>query len=190
MVFVNYFSRKLYILISYILRYLSVTELQKDIALDLSTSLSENQIASLVTIIRHRNNISDRKLNSILKSDEIFIPLSIMDSNLSLLEAIVKYLRENLNLKNKEISELTNRDSRSVSTTYSFAQKKQKKQFKKIDFSYSFPLSILASRRLSVLESVSIYFYKTQKLSVKFIAEILNRNYQTIWTVIRRANLK
>ncbi len=54
-----------------------------------------------------------------------FIPLSeIENRNYSVLECIVKFLKEKHNLRNSEIAKLLNRDNRTIWTVYSRAVKK------------------------------------------------------------------
>ena len=60
---------------------------------------------------------------------KILIPVSIFNRELSSLETIVKYLREVLNLKNKEISNVINRNVRTIWTTYQNAIEKLPKRF-------------------------------------------------------------
>jgi transcriptional regulatory protein LevR len=55
------------------------------------------------------------------------IPTSIFrDRSLSVLEAVVEYLKEHHNLNYHQIARLLNRDERTVWTVYSRAKKKRK----------------------------------------------------------------
>jgi hypothetical protein len=153
-------------------------------------SLANLEVASLISLLKFKNKLSEKEIRSLVSSDEIYVPLSICSTKLSLFEVVVKFLREELHLKNKEISELTKRDFRTVSSTYLSASEKQPEPFSNIEYSISFPLSVLASRNFSILETIVLYLHETVHLSFKSIAEILHRNYQTVWTVARRAKLK
>jgi len=59
-----------------------------------------------------------------------------------------------------------------------------------IDLGSAFPLSILKNRKLAVLESIVKYLKEERKLYLHQIAQILNRNDRTIWTVYSRAKQK
>jgi len=52
------------------------------------------------------------------------------------------------------------------------------------------PLNIFLPRNLSVLESLVFYLKKDHDLSFNDISKLLGKNYQTIWTVYRRALIK
>jgi len=62
-------------------------------------------------------------------SSKIFIPLSIFeDRRLSALEAIVEYLKEKRHLTFHQIAVMTNRDDRTIWTTYNRAKTKRKRR--------------------------------------------------------------
>ncbi|MFH1409546.1 MAG: sigma factor-like helix-turn-helix DNA-binding protein [Nanoarchaeota archaeon] len=54
----------------------------------------------------------------------------------------------------------------------------------------SIPLAILRDRTVKVLESIVEYLKDVQGLTYHEIAELLNRDDRTIWTVYRRAKQK
>lgn len=61
-----------------------------------------------------------------LKKAEIFIPLDILfDRSLSVLEVLVRYLKEELHLTYHEIAVLLNRNDRTIWTVYNRVQKKK-----------------------------------------------------------------
>ena len=120
--------------------------------------------------------------------EEISIPVSVFDNDyLSALEAITKYLHENKGLRFSEVAKLISRDQRAIGVTYRFARKKMKIMLKAPLIKYSLPLSIIADKRLSVLESIVYYLRKTYALSYHEIAVLLRRNDRTVWTVYQRA---
>ena len=62
------------------------------------------------------------------QEDNIDIPIFIFrDRSLSVLEVIVEYLKDKLNLNYHEIAVLLNRDDRTIWTCYNRAKKKRKK---------------------------------------------------------------
>src|SRR3989344_1368834 len=83
--------------------------------------LSENEILNIV------------KQNLNVKADEITVPIVIFKTDeLSSLEAIVKYLRENLLLTFKQIAELTGRSHIALSVSYRSSLKKHKEKLPEI----------------------------------------------------------
>lgn len=130
------------------------------------------------------------KFKLVEKPEEISIPVAVFDNNyLSALETVVKYLRENKDMRLSEIAKLLARDQRAIGVTYRFASKKMKIRLKlKTTVSkYSLPVSVIADRKMSVLESIVYYLKKTYDLSYHDIAVLLKRDDRTIWTVYQRA---
>ena len=92
--------------------------------------LSYEEIAKLLyrnkspIIVTYRNSIKKFKDKLDIKSD-FFIPISIFSNlKLSVLETIVKHLKEKLNLTYHNIAVLLKRDDRTIWTIYSRAIKK------------------------------------------------------------------
>ena len=56
--------------------------------------------------------------------------------------------------------------------------------------SITVPVSVIADRSLATLESVVEYLKEVQNLSYHQIAELLQRDDRTIWTVYNRAKKK
>lgn len=116
------------------------------------------------------------------------IPVSIFNNNLlSSLEAIVKYMKENLRLGSGEIAKLLKRDISTVSSTYIKSKKKMPSEFSVSHSKYFIPLSALSNRNYSILESIVKFLKKNLSLSNNEIARLLNRDNRTIWTVYSRA---
>lgn len=115
------------------------------------------------------------------------IPISIFNKKLSALEAIVKYLREELGLSYKEIGKILKRKPGPIGVTYRNAKKKFSGE---LDCSSRqlIPFSIVKPK-LTVFESLVLYL-KQNNFSFKKIAFLLSRNYRTIWTVYSRAKKK
>src|SRR3989338_2465239 len=142
--------------------------------------LSEEEIAGLAG-----------KLLKTVK-EEIKVPISVFKNNrLGSLEAIVKYLRENLLLSFRQIADLTNRNDVALAVSYRNAKKKHEIKFVITEISpYSVPVSILKDRNLSVLENISAYLKDTFGLNYHSVAVLLNRDDRTVWTVYQRAKKK
>ena len=119
--------------------------------------------------------------------DEIYLPVSLFQTQLSPLQAIVKFLKENLEKTNKQIALLLNRDPKTIWITYRAVEKKKSFQLKESEI--QIPLSIFKDRKLSVLEAL-VSFLKEQDLKYSEIASLLNRDQRTVWTVHTRAKKK
>ena len=143
--------------------------------------LSEGEIAGLAG-----------KLLKTAAKEEIKVPISVFKNNhLGSLEAIVKYLRENLLLSFKQIADLTNRNEVALAVSYRNAKKKHEIKFVITEISpYSVPVSVLKDRNLSVLENISAYLKDTFGLNYHSVAVLLNRDDRTVWTVYQRAKKK
>lgn len=139
-----------------------------------------------------KNNLSIEDLRNYLSKKPVpnTVPVSIFKNDkLSALETIVKYLKENKNLKYIEIAKLLNRDQRTIWATYNKASKKMPSSLAVTKSDYNFPIELLKDRTLSVLENI-VFYLKTLNLSNHEIAVLLNRNDRTIWTVYNRAKKK
>lgn len=117
------------------------------------------------------------------------VPICIFrNDKLSILEAIVKYLRENIGMKYSEIATILKRDMGPIGVTYRNAKRKMPSRFVTTP-SLPLPVAILKNRKLSVLENI-VSFFRNKGMKYSEIASILNRNDRTIWTVSKRAELK
>ena len=146
--------------------------------------------AELLAIIeKHLPSISQAELP--VKNETDSIPLSVFDNKeLSSLETICKYLKENCNLSYHEIAIQLNRNDRTIWTTYNNAHKKLEAKFPVSKSEYYLPISIFKERKLSVLETIAVYLKEECNLSFHQIAVLLNRNDRTIWTVYNRGKKK
>lgn len=98
-------------------------------------------------------------------------------------------MKENLEMNYHEIAELLNRDDRTIWTAYNKAKKKQKEKIKIRKTKSSFPLSIFKNKKLTILESVTLYL-KQKQLKYCEIGKLLNRDQRNIWTIYSRATKK
>jgi len=68
-----------------------------------------------------------RKIKLPVKESKFYIPVSIFkDRNFSVLEFVVSYLKDNFNLRYRDIAILLNRDERNIWTVYNRYKKKRK----------------------------------------------------------------
>lgn len=121
------------------------------------------------------------------KKEYTFIPISIFDSKLSPLEAVVQYLRE-IGYSLKQISDIVNRSNKTIWSTYNNALKKGVTLT--IDLDHVIPLNIVSDRNLSAFENICTYMKEELSLSFADIARLLKRNKNTIWTTYNRAKEK
>ena len=148
--------------------------------LDLANLLSEEQKNFLI-----QNLIKKQQDNS-----KIHLPISIFSSNLSSLETICKYLREELNLPFNEMATLLNRQPITLRTSYNKSKQKHPKKFKNFNFSQNIPISKFKDRKYTTFEIVIIHLKENCNLSLNEIASLTQRNYKTVWTTYSRAKKK
>ncbi len=117
--------------------------------------------------------------------EDILIPVSIFNEKLSTLETICKYLRENLNFSNKQISSVLNKSSKSVWQAYSNSKKKYSYKLEVTQSRYFIPVSILGARK-SIFGSIVIFLKDELTLSYHEIGFLLKRDERTIWTIYQR----
>jgi len=148
----------------------------------------------LLPLIRHFKDeyeLSKEDLMSLYEGvKEIKIPLSIFSGKLSPLEALVKYLKENLHLRYHEIATNLNRDDRSIWKTYQQSKVKSEAPFELKKDRFYISISIFKNRNLSILENLVVCLKDDLNVQVKEISTLLNKNTSTIWTAYNRARKK
>jgi len=149
-----------------------------------------NALKSLINYLKNERGVSSKEIIELIKNGkkpkDVKIPVPIFNNKLSSLETIVKYLKENVNLKYSEIAKLLNRNDRTIWTTYSNSKKKLPKKFAVKGNKFFIPVSVISNRSLSVLESIVSYLKKDCNLKYSQIALMLHRDQRTIWTVNNR----
>lgn len=128
------------------------------------------------------------QLSQLYHAEEASVPVEIFAKKLSPSEAVCKFLKENRKKSFHEIAVLLDRDDRSVWTSYHRALQKQKSLFIISQPSPSIPLSVLANRKFSFLESIILHL--SRSLKPMAIARVLNRAAPIIYTVLGRARKK
>ena len=153
----------------------------------------EEDVVAFRHLARHiskRYSFSSKQLADLIDSgkSEQLIPTGIFSDKLSCLEAICKYLKENQGLAFVKIARLLNRDPRTIWTTYSKAARKMPEALSPLEGQF-IPISALANRKLSVLESLSSYL-DSRGYGHREIATLLARDYKTIWITLNHAKRK
>lgn len=144
----------------------------------------------LLEEIKKEYGLTEQQLLQLLKQKET-IPIHIFDNRtLSSLEAIVKYLKENKNLKHSKIAEKLNRNVKTIWATYHKAKQKKIELFEEKETSITIPLTLFSDRTLSILEHMTKHLKENYELNYTDIATLLNRSPKTIWTVHQRARKK
>ncbi len=137
--------------------------------------------------------ISKGQVLQLLRHQEksVLIPVSIFsNSQLSGLELVCKYLRDNLSIRFSDIARLLSRDYRTVWATYSIANRKCRDALAVPKGECFFPVFILANRELSVLEAIVSYLKDELGLRFSEIAAAMHRDQRNVWTVYSRARKK
>jgi len=150
-------------------------------------SLSKRETIKLIVgELGKKYKVSDREvIESLARRKEEEIPLSIFSKKLGGLEALCKYMKENLRMSYHEIALELNRDDRTIWTAYNKAKDK-KVRARARESSIIVPLEIFKNRKLTVLEAVIIYLRK-QKIKYKEIASLLERDVRNVQTINSRA---
>jgi len=119
------------------------------------------------------------------------IPISVFNNKvLAPLETVVKYLRENLDYSYKRIGLLLNRKPGPIGVSYRKAANKLRSKLDVSSIEYSIPISIFKDSKLTIFGTIVVYLKDVKRLRFGKIAELLNRNYRTIYTVYSRARKK
>ncbi len=119
----------------------------------------------------------------------LLAPVSIFVTELTPLEAIVKYLREEQGMRLVAIAAVLGRDQREVGVAYRRSRAKMPRPLPAKPARLSFPVALLADRRLSPFEHL-VRALREMDLSNVEIARLVRRDERTVWTVARRAERK
>ena len=155
----------------------------------------EELAEAFIAHLRKEHSFSHEEVNALFanagQEHETLLPINVFNNDrLSALETIVKYLKENKQFTFHNIAVLLNRDDRTIWATYAKSRKKMMSQFHLQPSKYLIPATIFAARKLSVLETLAHHLNENLSLSLHEIAQVLNRDDSTIWTVCHRAAKK
>ena len=152
--------------------------------------LSKRDLIKTLQNLQKKEQVSAEQIKEVIKEQkELALPISIFVKELSALESICKFLKENGKLNYHQIAELLHRDDRTIWTTYKHAYEKRKEELLEKN-GLSIPVKIFAKRKLSVLETLVKYLKEEHELNYREIGELLHRNEKTIWTVYQRGKKK
>lgn len=155
----------------------------------LNTLKKEELLSILERVSSHLKqnyDMTDDEIFNLAKGRKrILIPASIFSYDLSPAEAIVKFLKENYELRYSEIGELIARDERGVWGSYKRAVRKHQSKFVIKQPDVLIPAEVFNNKK-SIFESLVMYLRDTMKMKGKQIADLLNKKPSTIWTVYNR----
>ena len=155
-----------------------------------------NAISVLIENVMDKDHISFSQIIALLKKKRkqgkiIVVPSCIFrERSLGILEAMTKYLKEELKVSYHDIGSLLNRDERSIWISYKKARSKLSAGFVIDRTCLSIPVSIFVNRRLGLLENLTLYLKENLDLKNREIAKLLNRDNRTIWACYNRAKKK
>jgi len=131
--------------------------------------------------------------------ENLTIPSTIFSNKkLGCLEAMVKYMKENLEMSYHEIAKILNRDDRTIWTAYKKAIEKQPGPISlektmlmlpiiKVEkIMIILPVSIFKNKKLTTLEAI-IKYLKQKGQNFSEISKLLNRDQRNIWTIYSKA---
>ncbi len=155
--------------------------------MDLSKEEKIELISHFIDELKRLHEITEQE---ILHRKEVHIPIGAFANDaLSCLEAIVKYMKENLKLRFSKIAKLLNRSNKTIWATYSKAAKKMPSSFDEISRHIMIPASAVSNRSFSTLESV-VGFVKDLDYTNHEVAQMLHLDDRTIWTIWDRVKKK
>ncbi len=157
---------------------------------DLSKDDKIKLISYLINETKKLYEFDEQDIRNLEIKKEISVPIGIFANDvLSSLEAIVKYLKEDLKLKFSKIAKLLNRSNKTIWTTYHNAAKKMPSPFGLVISNIMIPVSAFANRSFSTLESL-VGFIKELDYTNHDVALMLHLDDRTIWTVYDRVKKK
>ncbi len=140
----------------------------------------QKRIEVLIKEMKDKHELSREDVIKLVElKEKKNIPITIFINKLGVLESLVKYLKENLNMNYKEISRLLERDERTIWTSYNKAVKKQKEPIVIKETNIFLPIEIFKNRKFTPLEAI-ISYLRERNLKFSEIAELLQRDQRNI----------
>jgi DNA-directed RNA polymerase specialized sigma24 family protein len=134
----------------------------------------------LVEEVRDKYGLKKEEIIDMMKlREKSYIPITVFTKKLGGLEAIVKYLKENLNLNYREISKMLSRDERTIWTAYKKSKKKMPEILSVEKTSVVLPIDIFKNRKFTVLEATILYL-KERGMKFSEIAKLIKRDPRNV----------
>jgi hypothetical protein len=128
------------------------------------------------------HELSSSDINSFLEN-ELSIPISCFNDKLSILESVVKYLKENLDYNYHKIGVLLERNERNIWTTYGNSLKKMKG---KLDLSSDVRIPVSIFKTEAALLAIVRHMKENFDYNYHKIGTLLHRNERTIWVTYNK----
>lgn len=129
-------------------------------------------------------------INSMKPGSKDSIPISIFNNEkLSIFEALVKYMRENLKMRFVKIASLIGRSDKTIWITYRKSKEKMPYFFSNLSSELNVPIESFSNSNLTIFESL-VLFLKEKDLTNHEVAVMLHRDDRTIWSIYDRAKKK
>lgn len=122
--------------------------------------------------------------------EELLVPFAVFSEKLTVLESVVKYLKENEGLNLRQIASALSRDERNIWHIYNKCKTKQPRKFVLKNLQLRVPVAIFQNTKLSAQESLVSFLRDEEHLSYDEIAKLLRRSASTIRTVYQRSRQK
>lgn len=160
------------------------------------SSLASPQAQDILNLLKKTYTISDQELSTLLQEaqkklgERSTFPVSIFHEKLTVLESIVKYLKEEKDYSLHDIADILRRNEKNIWHTYHNATQKIPARKTAGHSSIFVPLDIFSDEDLSPQEALVFYLKEKQGMTLHAIAELLLRDDRTIWTAYTRAKQK
>ncbi|MBI2134836.1 hypothetical protein HYU09_02520 [Candidatus Woesearchaeota archaeon] len=124
------------------------------------------------------------------KASRDSVPVSIFDNDkLSILEALVKYMKENLKMRFVLIGSMLKRSDKTIWTTYQKSRQKMPMPFSSSVSDINIPTEKFSNRKFTTFE-ILVDHLKSINLTNHEIGVRLHRDDRTIWSVYDRTKKK
>jgi len=149
-------------------------------------------LKAIISAVAQKHQIPFEEIISLLKektevNNHLFFPSSIVRyTQLGVLQAVCKYLKEEQSMTYHEIGQLLKRDDRVVWATYNNAIKKVPTKLLLSDQNVMLPLSILTDKNKGPLQSIVAFLKDARGMRFSDIAKLLDRDNRVVWTVYHR----
>ena len=128
------------------------------------------------------DELNTKFLDNVMSPTSLRLPTYIFIRELGALESICRYLKDEVGLSSPLISQLLHRSTATIDISYAKAESKFPKDFVGAESPYDIPLSFFSFSFIGVQEAIVGYLKDHYNLQFNQIANILNRNYQTVRT--------
>ena len=156
--------------------------------IDIDSTMKNKELIKKYIRKLSKEQMIDLFMKQLKEPDKLKVPLSIFNKELSSLEVIVKYLKEELGYSNKKTALLLSRSPQNIWITYRNTKRKHPEKLFIRKSEHDIPLSIFEDKQLSILESIVMHL--KQSYSDKEITNIVKRDKKTVATVYHRARKK